>query len=386
MAKTIAEINKKIKNKNVKVVTAEEMTSIVRDSGPEKAAEEVDVVTTGTFGAMCSSGAWLNFGHSDPPIKIGKCWINDVEAYCGVAAVDAYIGATQPSEWEGENYGGAHVIEDLVRKKTVRMHALSGGTDCYPARFVSTEFTIDDLNQATMSNPRNAYQKYNAATNSKTKILHTYLGKLLPEFGNVTYSGAGELSPLINDRSFRTIGIGTRIFLGGAQGYIIGSGTQHCPENEFGTLMVQGDLKKMSARFLKAAIFKNYGPTLYIGLGVPIPVLDARVAADTGIGDGDIETNVLDYGIPSRDRPILRKVTYRELKSGQIDIDGRKVKTACLSNLSRARKIAETLKTWIIEGRFLLSGAVETLSSQGSSRPMVQTTKNEKNRLAEEGR
>jgi uncharacterized protein (DUF39 family) len=57
--------------------------------GPEKAAEKVDVVTTGTFGAMCSSGVWINFGHSDPPFKIAKCWLNDVQGYGGVAAVTA---------------------------------------------------------------------------------------------------------------------------------------------------------------------------------------------------------------------------------------------------------------------------------------------------------
>jgi len=66
------------------VVTAEEMTEIVKSLGPEKAAQEVNVVTTGTFGAMCSSGVWVNFGHSDPPIKMSKVWLNDVEGYAGV--------------------------------------------------------------------------------------------------------------------------------------------------------------------------------------------------------------------------------------------------------------------------------------------------------------
>ncbi|MBC7096470.1 MAG: hypothetical protein H5T39_02070, partial [Methanobacteriales archaeon] len=55
--KTIDEINQKIKNGDAVVVTASEMTEIVAENGPEEAAREVDVVTTGTFGAMCSSGA-----------------------------------------------------------------------------------------------------------------------------------------------------------------------------------------------------------------------------------------------------------------------------------------------------------------------------------------
>ena len=63
-----------------------EMTRIVQENGAEEAAKEVDVVTTGTFGAMCSSGAFFNFGHSDPPIKMSRTYLNGVEAYSGIAA------------------------------------------------------------------------------------------------------------------------------------------------------------------------------------------------------------------------------------------------------------------------------------------------------------
>ncbi len=370
MKKTIQDINEKIKQKKVKVVTAEEMTQIVRSVGPAKAAEKVDVVTTGTFGAMCSSGIWINFGHSDPPIKIAKCWLNDVQGYGGVAAVDTYLGAAQFSDSQGEIYGGAHVIEDLVKGKHVILRAEARATDCYPRKFIETELTIADLNQVTMCNPRNAYQKYAVATNSGSRTLYTYLGKLLPHFGNAAYSGAGELSPIINDRFFRTIGIGTRIFLGGAKGYIIGSGTQHSPETEFGTLMVQGDLKKMDPKFLKAASFKRYGPSLCVGIGVPIPVLDTQMAQSTGISDEEILTTVLDYNVPSRKRPVLRPVSYAELKSGVVDIKGIKVKTHCLSDLSRARKIAKQLKKWIEEGSFFLTEPVERLPRQGTCQPM----------------
>ncbi len=189
--RTIEEINEKIKKKKVRVVTAEEMTKIVEELGPEEAMGKVDVVTTGTFGAMCSSGLILNFGHADPPIKMLRVWINDVEAYTGLAAVDAYLGAGQPSRKLGIKYGGAHVIEDLVKGRPVVVSAMSKGTDCYPRKRVITEITIADLNQAVMLNPRNSYQKYDAATNSSRRILYTYMGKLLPNFGNVTYSGQG---------------------------------------------------------------------------------------------------------------------------------------------------------------------------------------------------
>ena len=140
--KTIAEINQKIKDGKVVVVTAEEMIGITREVGPVEAALKVDVVTTGTFGIMCSSGAFLNFGHTKPRIRASKVFLNGVEAYAGVAAVDCYIGVTQTREDDPLNkvfpgrfrYGGGHVIEDLVAGREIQVTAKSYGTDCYPRR------------------------------------------------------------------------------------------------------------------------------------------------------------------------------------------------------------------------------------------------------------
>jgi uncharacterized protein (DUF39 family)/NAD-dependent dihydropyrimidine dehydrogenase PreA subunit len=372
MAKTIAEINEKIARKTVRVVTADQMPAIVAEWGPERAAEAVDVVTTGTFGAMCSSGVWLNFGHSEPPIKMARVWLNDVEAYAGVAAVDAYLGVTQNSETLGMEYAGAHVIEDLLLGRPVVMRAVSCGSDCYPLKELVTEISLADLNQAIMSNPRNAYQKYNAATNSSARALHTYMGKLLPNCGNVNFSGAGELSPLMNDPYYETIGIGTRIFLGGGVGTISGAGTQHDPGAQFATLMVQGDLKGMKPEFLKAATFHGYGATMYIGIGIAIPILNAGMAKKTAIRDRDIETHVIDYAIPSRQRPVLGCFNYEQLKSGSVQLKGRAVPAAPLVSYSKSREVALELKQWIEAGSFTLSAATTPLPSQGSAKPMAQ--------------
>lgn len=371
--RTIEEINRKIEEGSVNVVTAEEMTALVQELGVSEAAKQVDVVTTGTFGAMCSSGVFFNFGHSDPPIKMQKVWMNDVEAYTGVAAVDAYLGATQLSDTKGMEYGGSHVIEDLLKGEEVWLKSTAYGTDCYPRKYVETSITLADMNQATMVNPRNGYQKYNAATNCSNKTIYTYMGTLLPNNGNITYSGAGVLSPLSNDPQYRTIGVGTRIFLGGAPGYVVAEGTQHSPSSGFGTLMVTGDLKKMSREYVRAATFHKYGTTMYLGLGIPIPILNDEIAQFTAVSDADITTSVLDYSVPRRGKPTVREVTYEELKSGMIDLNGKEVKTSSLSSFYKAREVASELKKWIKKGDFLLSMPAETLRPQGSARPMKQT-------------
>lgn len=359
--RTYEEINAKIKRGDAVVVTADEFISHVAENGLEASAKEVDVVTTGTFGAMCSSGAFLNFGHSEPPIKMSRCWLNDVPAYKGLAAVDAYIGATAMSESQGFEYGGGHVIEDLVGGKEVHLRGEAYGTDCYPRRSIETTVTLDDLNQATLINPRNAYQHYNAAANGTDKIIYTYMGTLLPKYGNVTYSGAGQLSPLYKDKGFETIGIGTRIFLGGGLGYVIGEGTQHSPQTQFGTIMVRGDLRGMNPRYLRGATYHRYGTTLYVGVGIPIPILNMNVAESAALTDEKIHTQVLDYGVPSRGRPAVCDVSYAELKSGEILINGRKIPTSPLSSFKYAKEIAETLKRWILKEAFLLSRPAELL-------------------------
>ncbi len=349
------------------------MKRLVESSGVEVAFREVDVVTTGTFGAMCSSGAIINIGHSDPPIKIEKAWINDVPICHPGAAVDLYIGATAMSETQPFEYGGGHVIEDLIRGKEVELKATAYGTDCYPRTRIKTNLTKDDLNQFYLLNFRNCYQRYACAVNSRDETIYTYMGKLLPRLRNATFSGAGELNPLMNDPDYETIGIGTRIFLGGAQGYVIGEGTQHDPQNLSGTLMVRGNCKKMTPEFLQGAAFTRYGTTLYVGIGVPIPILNESLAKKTAIRDDEIFTHVVDYGVPRRDRPKLRKVNYKELKSGAITIDDTKIRVSSLSSLKTAKKIAGTLKSWIENDMFYLTSPVERLPIDSVFKPMKQT-------------
>ncbi|MFW9948923.1 MAG: homocysteine biosynthesis protein [Candidatus Thorarchaeota archaeon] len=372
MVKSYEEINAKIKNGDAVVVNAEDMIKIVEEKGSKYAAKEIDIVTTGTFGPMCSSGAFLNFGHSDPPIKFEHLWLNDVPAYHGNAAVDCYIGCTQMADIKLFEYGGGHVIEDLVSKKPIRLRGNSYTTDCYPLAELNTEITIDDLNQAILCNPRNAYQRYVCAVNSSEKTLYTYMGKLLPQLGNAHYAGAGCLSPLSNDPDYETIGIGTRIFLGGGVGYVMGEGTQHNPQNRFGTLFLKGDLNNMSPEYLRGVSYEKYGTSLFVGVGIAIPILNEGLAAKTAIKDKDLITDVIDYGIPRRARPILRNINYEELKSGAIEINDKIIKCSSLSSLFYARKIANTLKEWIEEGKFLLNPPAERLPLSTIQKPMKQ--------------
>ncbi len=383
MAKTIAEINEKIKKGQAVVVTAEEIIEIANKKGVTEAAKEVDVVTTGTFGPMCSSGAYFNVGHTKPRIKLGggKVYLNDVPAYTGLAAVDFFLGATALPDDDPKNkiypgefrYGGGHVIEELVAGKDVRLVATAYGTDCYPRRKLETLIRLKDMNEAVLFDMRNAYQNYNVAVNLSERTIYTYMGVLKPKLGNANYSTAGQLSPLFNDPYYKTIGIGTRIFLGGGVGYVAWQGTQHnpnvlrgdngVPKRGAGTLAVIGDLKGMKPEWLVGTSFLGYGATITVGIGVPIPILSEEMLRYTMVTDGEIFAPIIDYSdaYPQRKPDILGEVSYAELKSGQIKIQGQEIPTASLSSYPGAVKIAGILKDWIKKGEFLLTEPVAPL-------------------------
>lgn len=383
--RTIEEINSRIRSGSVVVFTAEEIISLARKKGIKKAAREVDVVTTGTFSPMCSSGAFLNIKQSKEKMKFGGGWVmlNGVPAYAGLAAADIYIGATALPESDPRNhngrpgkfrYGGGHVIEELVAGNKVLLSAKSYGTDCYPRKSREQRIGFEDMNEAVLLNPRNCYQNYNVAVNLSAKPIYTYMGLLKARCGNANYCSAGQLSPLLNDPFYRTIGIGTRVFLGGTQGYVVSSGTQHNPEaprlengtprKGSGTLALFGNLKEMSLRWLRAVSYTGYGSSLSLAVGVPIPIIDEAMMQFVSVSDENLVAPIVDY---SRYYPTgsgqaqLGEVTYAQLRSGSIEFRGKKVPTGCFSSYAKAREVADHLKSLIKGGAFFLSQPVAPL-------------------------
>ncbi|HEY9853931.1 MAG TPA: homocysteine biosynthesis protein [Leptolyngbyaceae cyanobacterium] len=376
--RTVAEINDKIIQKKAVVWTVEELKIHVADLGITQAAKQVDVITTGTFEPMESSGAIINLGHTDPPIKIRSCWLDGVLAYSGFGAVDLYLGATQGVDYpssgdstddlESRERGGGHVIEDLIAGKPVQMRAVGQVTDCYPRPSFETTITRDTINQFYLYNPRNLYQNFIVGVNGGDRPLFTYLGPLQPRLANAVYSNPGAISPLFNDPDLDIIGIGTRIFLGGGIGYVAWEGTQHFPlqkrrpnQTPIGpaaTLALIGDAKQMNPRWVRGCYFKNYGPSLMLGAGIPIPVLSEEVVAKCAVQDKDLVAPVVDFSIPRRVRPTFGLVSYAQLKSGRISIEGKTVRVAPLASIYLSRQVALELKQWIEQGTFTLTERV----------------------------
>jgi uncharacterized protein (DUF39 family) len=379
--RSIDDINQKIQQQRVVVDTAETFKARVREQGLSAAAKAVDVVVTGTFEPMESSGAVINLGHTDPPIKLLECYLDGVTAYAGFGAVDLYLGASQPAiaartgetlETEDiREHGGGHVIADLIAGRTVHLKATGHATDCYPRTTLNTTITRDSINQFYLFNPRCLYQNFIVGVNGGDRPLFTYLGPLQPGLGNAVYSNPGALSPLLNDPDLEALGIGTRIFLGGGMGYLAWEGTQHFPLQRrlpnrtpigpAATVALIGDAKQMTPQWVRGCYFRGYGPSLMLGVGVPIPILNEQVATYCAVQDSEILAPVVDFSIPRRVRPTFGLVSYAQLKSGAIKIEGQTVRTAPLASLYFARQVATELKQWIDAGDFELSSPVASL-------------------------
>jgi uncharacterized protein (DUF39 family) len=386
--RTIAEINEKITRKKAVVVTVEEVKKWVAEEGVTKVAKEVDVITTGTFEPMESSGTIINLGQTDPPIKLRRCWLDGVPAYSGFGAVDLYLGASCPMEVnDGEEIkekGGGHVIEDLIAGKPVHIRALGQVTDCYPRASFESTISRDTINQFYLFNPRNLYQNFIVGVNGGDRPLYTYLGTLQPRLANAVYSNPGSISPLFNDPDLKVIGIGTKIFFGGGIGYIAWEGTQHFPLQKrlpnhtpigpAATLALIGDAKQMDSRWVRGCYFKSYGPSLMLGVGVPLPVLNEQVIERCAVLDKDLVAPIVDFSIPRRVRPTFGLVSYGQLKSGRINIEGRTVRVAPLASIYLSRQVAEELKTWIEAGTFTLTQPVAPITLERSFIPQDRWT------------
>ena len=369
--KSIDEINKKIKEKKAMILTASQAKQFAEEEGIKSLADKCDVVTTATYSPMCSSGVFINTGHTNPHMKMQEVFLDEVQAYGGIACADFYLGATQESSHD-KSYGGAHVIDKLVKGEIISFKADGTSTDCYPKSHFTKDITIDDLNQVYFFNPRNCYQNYNAACNSSERVLKTYMGSLLPNLGSVNFAGAGEISPLMNDPYLQTIGIGTRIFFCGGEGFISWEGTQyntsvkrdektHLPISPSATLAITADLRGVKPEFISPLYIKGYGVSLYISIGIPIPIINADMAHAVSVKNKDIITQVHDFATGET----VGTVTYDQLHKNNIHLSGKNPVSRTMSRIREAYKITELLKKQIEDGTFELTQPVKPLPIYG---------------------
>lgn len=268
-AKTIDEINEKIRKGEVVVYTAHELKKLIRE-GERITPSTVDVVTTGTCGLMSGTASILTIPVAEKGTfaKAQSLWMNGVPAIPGpcpnenLGIVDAVLYGTS---YANPRYGGGHVLRDLVEGKEIEIRVEADG-NIYEKNVV-----LDDISYSKLFTTRGAFKNYVAFLNDKQetfKTIFSVTGLKGPQ-KEITTSGCGEVNPVENDPLLNVIGVGTRILVNGGEGFVIGQGTRSSKEKP--NLSVYADLKGMDAQYMGG--FKtSKTPECITSVAVPIPV------------------------------------------------------------------------------------------------------------------
>lgn len=370
MQRTYDEINEKIKTSKVEVLTAVEAKELIKEKGVDYFFNNVDVVIFASFEMNTNALLYLNFGQTDPLIYFLEAYINNVFAY-PASPTDVALSCVEVSK-DNFQYGGAHVVEDLVKGKDVYLKAIGKNLEVFPNKEFETWFNLKKVNQARLLLNQVINQNNIVATNAGDKDINSHMGTLIAHLENSTFNSSSYLNPLVNDPYCKTIGTGSRIWIGGGSGYVIGYGSNHNPlqkRNEYGipigpgiTLSAIADLNSMNSKWVRGGFLKSFGPVLYVGVGVPIPILNKEIAEQIKITDDNIHTTIVDFSIPRRAKPTFGQCTYAELRTSTVIINKKPTLSAPMSSMAYAFEICDLLKSLILNKNFYLCKPIESIN------------------------
>lgn len=326
MARSVAEINQRIERGKAVVLTAQEVCERVR-SGEELTLEDVDVVTTATRAIMSGTYAVLSFPVDEPYsfARAERAWINGVPASVGpcpnerLGILDLMIFGTSHSR-ANPNYGGGHLFRDLVEGSEVQVEV---ETD--EGRSFTKGVRLKDIPYARIFSTRNAFRNYVAFVNPGSAPVPTIFSavKFPPGLSCATVSGCGQLNPLENDPNLETIGVGTRILLNGAQGFVIGTGTRSMATRP--NLLGLADMHQMSPEFMGGFV-TSAGAECIGSWAVPIPVLNESILENVKMLDRDVPLPIMDVRV----RQTICRTSYEDVW-GEADLETQLDPARCIS-------------------------------------------------------
>ena len=292
--RTIEEINQKIKGGDANVLTAEEVSRLVREGNTPK-VEDVDIVTTGTCGIMSGTAAILHVPVADPGAfkKAKSILLNGIPGYPGpcpnewLGSVDMIIYGTAHSIYD-HSYGGGFLFKDLVSGKEIEVEMES--TD---GEIIKSKTNIDEIGTAQMIGTRMAFKNYNSFTNPSKELVSSIFHAIDMDgpFKGLSVSGCGQINPLQNDPLMKTICSGAKVLLNGSEGIVIGRGTRSSDEKP--NLMITADMTQMDPHYLGG--FKTgAGPEVFDSVAAAVPILNENILKQTFIQNKNIELPVAD--------------------------------------------------------------------------------------------
>ncbi|HOE45891.1 methanogenesis marker 16 metalloprotein [Methanothrix soehngenii] len=309
VGKEFSEILERIERSDAVVLTAEEVSRLVEDED-RSSLEEVDVVTTATRAVMSGTYAILSFPVAEPGSfqRARNVWLNGISAQVGpcpnenLGVLDMVIFGTAHSR-DRPDYGGGHLFRDLVEGKTIQVEVQTdeGG-------LLQAEVGLEDMPHARMFGSRHAFKNYSAFVNPGDQPVRTifHARGFEPHCQGATFSGCGQINPLKCDPLRETIGIGTRILLNGAEGYVLGTGTRSSRDKP--NLSDFADMHHMTAEYMGGFI-TGLGPECICSLAVPIPVTSSIILEEIARRDREIALPVNDINT----RTVIGQANYGDV-------------------------------------------------------------------------
>lgn len=309
VGKEFSEILERIERSEAVVLTAEEVSRLV-EKKDRSSLEEVDVVTTATRAVMSGTYAILSFPVAEPGSfqRARNVWLNGISAQVGpcpnekLGVLDMVIFGTTHSR-DRPDYGGGHLFRDLVEGKTIQVEVQTdeGG-------LLQAEAGLEDMPQARMFGSRHAFKNYSAFVNPGSRPVRTifHARGFEPHCQGATFSGCGQINPLKCDPLLETIGIGTRILLNGAEGYVLGTGTRSSRDKP--NLSGFADMHHMTAEYMGGFV-TGLGPECICSLAVPIPVTSPTILEEIARRDREIALPVNDINT----RTVIGQANYGDV-------------------------------------------------------------------------
>ncbi|MHA1268321.1 MAG: methanogenesis marker 16 metalloprotein [Candidatus Helarchaeota archaeon] len=295
MKKNIEEINKKIKNGTAVVLTATELCDMCRN-GEEVKVEDVDVVTTATKGLMSGTLVVFSIKVAERNVfrKAKKILLNGVPGFIGpcpnerLGIIECIVYGPEKSEKKPNEYGGGHLFRDILENKTISCEIITTEN-----QELQMDIQKDDFDFAKMITTRNAFRNYMAFTNLKDDLVKTifHIKEFPGPLKEITVSGCGEINPIEKDPNLVTIGVGTKILVNGAIGYVMGTGTRSSKDKS--NLSTFADFLKMEPDYTGGFI-TSAGPEVINSIAVPIPVLNETILENLKRLDTEINLPIAD--------------------------------------------------------------------------------------------
>ncbi len=374
-----AELLKRQRDGQLRVLVAADFQQLVRQQGLSQAYEQTDVVVAANAEFSDQASLHLSLGATDPPIRLRDPQLDGVAGLAGGAGSDLVLPIAGARS-DGQRHGGAQVLAALLAGERVELSAGGEVTPLQPRRELNTRISLEQIGLGRLLLHRAIGENGLVAVSSAEGLIRSPYGPLLGPWANALYTCGGADSIGLVMPGLSLLGPGSPVLVGGAIGWVIGSGSSHQPRprrlasgharSPGAVAAVSVDLQDLDPRWLRAAYFEGHGSALLVAIAAPVPLLNGTIASQAAVSDADLEAPVLDISVPRRIKPSYGGVPYSALKAGHILVDGHLIPAAPAHSPRLAAAMAAELVQRLMEDRFPLRLPLQGLSQRPGLIPL----------------